>query len=127
MRGVTERHLGILQHALGLDQYGQGTSYRNQYCAGVDDVEDCKALVAMGYMRQVPTTSWLPYFNCVVTGEGQSVVKQESPTAPKLTRSQRRYKEYLNAESGMTFIEWLRAPTLRSGSGGDSSSKEGKP
>ena len=31
---LTPRQLAILQHALGLDQYGHGTFYRNHYCAG---------------------------------------------------------------------------------------------
>ncbi len=33
----------------------------------------------------------------------------ESPKPPKLTRSQIRYREFLRADSGLSFIEWIRA------------------
>jgi len=51
--------LQILQHSLGLDEYGQGEMYRNHFCAGGDDEGTCRALVALGYMRQHATTDWL--------------------------------------------------------------------
>ena len=34
---MTKRQLEILQHSLGVDQYGRGPQFRNHYCAGSDD------------------------------------------------------------------------------------------
>lgn len=106
---MTTEQLQILQHALGLDEYGQGTMYRNHFCAGSDDEPICRELVAMGYMRVfAPNESPLPYYNCMVTEAGKVAVLRESPKPPKLTRSQRRYREFLRADSGVSFIEWLK-------------------
>lgn len=44
--------LHILQHSLGLNEYGQGNQYRNHFVAGGDDVRKCRELVALGYMRE---------------------------------------------------------------------------
>ncbi len=106
---LTPRLLEILQHALGMDKYGQRErgSDRNHFCAGGDDVADCAELVALGYMRSF-RRSWLPYFNCIVTPEGMEAVRRESPAPPKLTRSQKRYQAFLNADLGYSFGEYLR-------------------
>ena len=104
---MTHKQLQILQHALGLDQYGQGKMYRNHFCAGGDDEATCRELVAMGYMETF-TRSYLPYYNCTVTDAGKEAVRRESPPAPKLTRAQRRYRDYLRADTGRGFMEWLR-------------------
>jgi hypothetical protein len=82
---VNARQLHILQHALGLDQYGRGSAYRNHFCAGGDDEPVCRELVALGYMREHATTEHLPYFNCSVTDAGREAVQRESPEAPKPT------------------------------------------
>lgn len=100
--------LHILQHALGLDEYGQGRMYRNRFCAGGKDEAICRELVAMGYMVQHPTTQWLPYFNCSVTKEGKAAVSRESPKPPKLTRAQKNYRAFLDADTGESFSEWLK-------------------
>jgi hypothetical protein len=110
---VTPRHLEILQHALGVDQYGRTpkgyTPYtRNFFCAGARDEPDCRALVALGCMEQRRTTSVFPDFNCAVTAEGIKEMYEASPKAPKLTRSQMRYRRFLDADCGMSFRDWLR-------------------
>ena len=105
---MTAKQLEILQHSLGLDKYGQGEMYRNHFCAGGEDEVICRELVALGYMVQHRTTEMLPYFNCSVTDAGKEAVKRESPKAPKLSRSQKRYREFLRADSDMKFGEWLR-------------------
>jgi hypothetical protein len=106
---VTKRQLEILQHSLGLDQYGRGRSHRNYFCAGVDDEPDCRALVGLGYMEQCSASKIFPDFNCRVTEAGREVVRRESPLPPKLTRSQRRYREFLTWKDacGGTFREFL--------------------
>jgi len=105
---MTPDQLHILQHSLGLDKYGQGEMYRNHFCAGGRDEMTCRELVALGYMQQHATTDWLPYFNCSVTETGKAAVLAESPKPPKLTRSQRRYREFLHADTGGSFGEWLK-------------------
>ncbi len=124
---MTPKQLEILQHALGLDKYGRCAAHdgdhrvcrehysdslpghRNRFCAGESDEPTCRELVALGFMVQHERTSWLPYFNCSVTDAGRKAVHDESPAAPKLTRGQKRYRSYLNADSGMSFAEWIKA------------------
>lgn len=105
---ITDRQLEILQHSLGVDEYGQGAMYRNFFCAGGDDEPTCRELVDMGLMRQHKTTETYPYFNCSVTDEGKKAVREQSPKPPKLSRSQKRYREFLNVDSDITFGEWLK-------------------
>lgn len=110
---ITPRQLEILQYALGADKYGRipnplDYAPRNSFCAGWDDVPDCAELVAIGLMRSF-RREWLPYFNCIVTDEGRRVMREQSPIEPKLTRSQKRYRRFLNwtdAYQG-TFREFL--------------------
>lgn len=113
MVSVTKEQLQILQHSLGVDEYGRTpkgfTPYtRNHFCAGGADEGTCRELVAMGYMQQHSTTKWLPYFNCSVTEAGIAAMHKESPPPPRLTRSQQRYREFLEADTGCSFGEWLK-------------------
>ena len=123
---LTPRQLEILQHALGLNKYGKCGSHedprqcrdshsdlpghRNRFCAGADDEVTCRQLVALGFMVQHPRTEWLPYYNCSVTEAGRKAVRDESPAAPRLTRSQKNYRAFLSADTGMSFLEWLKRP-----------------
>src|ERR1700675_2922297 len=98
--------LHILQHALGVDQYGQGRMFRNYYVGGESE---CRPLVALGFMtehRASELTGGDPWFR--VTDIGKQAVRDLSPAPPKLTRSQRRYREFLNADSGLSFGEWMK-------------------
>ena len=106
---MTPRQLKTLQHALGLDQYGQGEENRNHFCASAADEPDCRALVEMGYMRHHSTTAVFPDYNCSVTDAGKEAVRTESPAPPKLTRAQKRYRQYLREDLDMSFFEWLKA------------------
>jgi len=105
---LTARQLDILQHSLGADRYGQGGMNRNHFCAGASDEPTCRELVALGYMREHLTTEIFPYFNCSVTDAGKAAMLAQSPKPPKLTRGQRRYREYLKADTGRSFGEWLK-------------------
>lgn len=114
---MTPAQLHILQHSLGLDQYGQGDAYRNHYVAGpdCDGYEECRALVDVGMMeerRASDLTGGMPCF--IVTTEGIDYVRRKSERAPKLSRGQRRYREWLRADSGLSFGEWLRQQSRRS-------------
>lgn len=89
---MTPKQLHILQHALGVDQYGLGEQYRNNYVGGA---EECRPLVVMGYMTEHKAseiTGGDPLFT--VTDAGKKAVKNESPKPPKITRSQQRMMDY---------------------------------
>lgn len=112
---LSSRQLEVLQHSLGVDQYGQGEMYRNHFCAGGGDEDTCRELVALGYMRLWPhanpetgETPGYPYYNCSVTEAGRLAMLQQSPKPPKLTRSQQRYRRFLKADTGTSFREWLK-------------------
>jgi len=51
-KAMDKQLLHILQHSLGLGQYGQGKQYRNHFVAGDDDAEKCRELVGMGFMTE---------------------------------------------------------------------------
>ena len=103
--------LGILQHYLGVDEYGQGDMYRNHFCAGGDDIEKCRELVVLGYMVErapnVLTGGSIPFF---VIQAGKDYVLNESPKPPKVSKAKRRYQLYRRSESDQTFFEWLTDP-----------------
>jgi hypothetical protein len=108
--------LHILQHALGRDAYGRqtkngGEDYRNHFVAGHDDVQVCRAAVALGLMIEHPSspiTGRDPWFS--VSEVGKAYIAEHSPRPPKLTRGQRRYREWLNRADlyGGTFGDWLK-------------------
>jgi hypothetical protein len=103
---MSREQLHILQHALGLDEYGRGTMYRNHYVGGEDE---CRPLVAMGYMIERPAselTGGDPLFH--VTESGKAAVSEHSPKPPQLTRAQKRYRRFLTADCGLSFGEWLK-------------------
>lgn len=102
--------LHILQHSLGVDQFGQGEQYRNHFVTGEGskDYPTCVLAVALGLMTMRagnPLTDGDDLFT--VTAEGKQCMADNSPAPPKLTRSQLRYRAYLNADCSMTFREWI--------------------
>lgn len=112
---MNQRHLEILQHALGLDKYGQGSFYRNQYVTGPgsDDYNDCCDLVIAGLMVSRTKAPCLAFEDVLfyVTESGKEYVRTHSPLPPKLTASQRRYRRYrryLAYDSSMSFREFLK-------------------
>lgn len=110
---MTKEQIHILQHSLGVDEYGRGQMYRNHFCAGGKDEELCRELVAVGLMWTWPNADengrvpGYPYFNCSVTDKGKSAMLAESPKPPKLSRSQARYRRFLAEDTGESFKEWL--------------------
>lgn len=80
--------------SLHILQHGQGNTYRNRFVT-------------------TPRTDDWPL--CMVHVEaGRQYVKEQSPAPPRLTRSQRRYRAYLAADSGLSFGEWLRTRATQS-------------
>ncbi len=108
-----DSRLHILQHSLGLDQYGGGNKYRNHFVTGEGstDFDDCRALVADGLMTERAGNE-LSGGDSVfrVTQKGVDFVALNSPKRPpepRLTRSQKRYRDFLKADCGLSFREWL--------------------
>lgn len=105
---MNPEHLEILQHSLGVNEFGLGEQFRNHYCAGGDDVAVCRELVALGFMVEREAMSWVPYPTFSVTGKGKSAMVDASPKPPVSTRAQRRYRAFLNCGFGLSFGEWLK-------------------
>ncbi|WP_037437843.1 hypothetical protein [Sinorhizobium fredii] len=105
------KQLRILQHSLGLDQYGRGTFYRNHFVTGEGskDHADCMALVAVGFMT-VRSGSALSGGDDIfhVTDSGRTAVVANSPEPPKLSPGKQRYLDWLEADCSMSFIDWLK-------------------
>lgn len=105
------RRLHVLQHSLGVDQYGRGQQYRDHFCAGPGhtDYETCCGLVADGLMTRrdcLPVVGGTMFY---VTRAGRRWMAENSPAPPKLTRSQQRYRDWLAADwSSLTFGEWIK-------------------
>ncbi len=95
-------NLQILQHALGVDKYGDGHQFRNHFVTGPSssDYSDCVVLVAAGLMKVGRKASILTGGDTcfMVTPQGIDYVALNSPARPKQTRSQRRYSAYQASE-----------------------------
>lgn len=108
---MTTSQLEIIQHSLGVDQYGQGPRYRNFFDAGDRDCQTCNELVDIGYMQRHRSTAVFPGHNFSVTDAGIKAMLAESPKPPKLTPGQKRYREWLNVADcfpDWTFRDWLK-------------------
>jgi hypothetical protein len=120
MSSLRPELLDILQHSLGLDRHGlyKGSreGYRNHFASGpeCDHYAPCRELVDLGLMTErKPPPDVYPYSTFVVTDAGRDAVRKHSPQAPKLSRSQKRYRAYLSADSSMSFGEWMKSPEVR--------------
>ena len=107
---MTDAKLHILQHSLGADEFGRGRQHRNHFVTGEGSVDHphCLALVEMGLMTRhagSQLTGEMDLFR--VTDEGKRYMVEHSPAPPKLTRSQTRYAQYLDADCSLPFGEWL--------------------
>ncbi len=105
---MSKRQLEILQHCCGANKHGIQTGHRNHFCAGEDDEQTCRELVALGLMREHARTAVYHYYNVSATIEGIKAMHEQSEPAPKLTRSQQRYRRFLRHDSGLKFSEWLK-------------------
>jgi hypothetical protein len=103
--------LQILQHSLGVNQYGQGNQYRNHFVTGpkTTDWPHCMALVSEGLMQRHAPSALTGGSDCfTVTDAGRAYVAEHSPKPPKLTQGQQRYRAWLRADCGLKFGEWLK-------------------
>jgi len=103
--------LHILQHSLGLDQYGRGAFCRNHFVTGEGgkDHSDCMALVALGYLDRRANVQMYGGDDLFrVTESGKKAVVAASPAPPKISAAKQRYLDYLDADSSLPFGEWLK-------------------
>ena len=122
------RWLKILQHTLGLDQYGQPPKgrrpgsdddfpncYRNNYVIGADspDFYLLRELVEAGLMMDAGSKKLLGGMHVFhATQKGYEAVKEHSPCPPKESRAKRRWRHFIDVREvcpGLTFKDYLAA------------------
>lgn len=109
LTALADGQLHILQHSLGVDRFGQGKQYRNHFVTGEGSLDhpDCMALVGMGYMTRRQGSALTGEMDVFfVTDAGKAAVAEQSP---KLTPAQKRYRAWLDADCGLSFIEYCKA------------------
>lgn len=110
---LTQEQLHILQHALGLAQNDRPPAYRNRYVVepDCDSFDDCRSLVDAGLMVDHGAHRIAGGMHCFsATDEGERIAREAWESAkPKLTRAQRRYRDWLASDCGLSFGEWLAA------------------
>ncbi len=109
---LTPEQLHVLQHSLGVGKYGDGNPYRNHFVTSPDgpDGKLCSELVAMACMKDHGPQMLASGMHCyTVTPFGIDAVALQSPPRPKISRSKQRYQEFLRADCGYTFAEWIGA------------------
>lgn len=112
--------LGILQHSLGVDEFGRGVQFRNHYCTGPRGAAfiTCSELVAEGLMvdrGQFEIAAGDHVFN--VTPAGVAFVGTNSPKPPVVTRGAKRYSDYIAADGNVKFGDWLKLKSAVQGEG----------
>lgn len=120
---ISVEQLNILRHAIGYgddgqDRYhGRAADERRNFFVTYPDAPDwpaCKALESLGFLAaRGPRKMLGGDYLFTVTDEGREVVMLHKPLRKKLTASQRRYQDFLDADSGMTFKDWLKCKRER--------------
>lgn len=112
MTAITKLQLKILQHSVGADEYGRTRCERNHFVTDKDSADGgiCRSLVALGLMRDCGSRGDLTGGGnlYLVTADGRSAIAEHSPKPPKISKARRRYLDYLDADSGLPFIAWLK-------------------
>lgn len=116
---ISVQKLNILRHSIGYDDHG-GDRYpnarsmderRNHFVTSPKDKDGilCQELVAAGYMQDHGPATMVGSSNHLyqVTEEGRAVVLLHKPIPPRMTPSKRRYQQFLDADCGRPFREWL--------------------
>lgn len=110
---MRDESMHILQHALGLDDFGQGNHYRNHFVAGKchEDWERLMSHVEAGRMvRHEPRAIFGgdDSYCFVVTDAGKAFVREHSPKPPKVSRDKARYRRWRKSGFDGSFGEWIR-------------------
>lgn len=107
-------HLHILQHSLGLDEFAKGSWYRNRFVTEPTSSDGilCQELCSLGLMKDYGSNNLIGEMHTYcVTEKGMDECVKNSKAPPKLSRGQKRYKQYLKSDCGLSFIDWLRTHT----------------
>ncbi len=110
---ISSKQLQILQHSTGCDKYGKRHGERNHFVTdeNSDDGRDCLALVAIGLMTNDGPRGLCGGMSVFhVTRSGREAIQRQSPSPPpqpKLTRAKQRYLDFIRADSGLSFREWM--------------------
>ena len=102
--------LHILQHSLGVGDYGDKPSCRNHFVTGPGstDYDNCMAMVDSGLMTRRAGSAISGGDDIFsVTPKGVDHIALNRSERPKITRSQRNYQNYLHAEVNESFSEWM--------------------
>jgi hypothetical protein len=106
MTEATQYQIGLLQHALGINE-NRREPYRNYFLAsgGHSDNADLESLVNAGLMTSRAAPSFCAEDDVVyhVTDAGRELAIAALPAPKKRTR----YDEYLRSEVCESFAEWL--------------------
>lgn len=114
---ISQEQVWILRHSLGLASTGHGLQYRNYFCDAAGGCADMQALVAAGLMEAGHKINGGQDQYFFVTPAGIAAATDPAAAGlapvPKLSRSAQRYRDFLHADSGMKFGEWLKWRTKR--------------
>lgn len=106
---ATPQQVRLLQHTLGLSEH-QRRSYRNHFVtsAGTTDYPDLEALEGLGLMARVRTPAFCDADDIVfvTTTAGADLALEQLPEPPP-PEKQTQYRQWLDADTGCTFREWL--------------------
>ena len=101
--------IDLLHHTLGLN-VRRRDPYRNHFVAGRghSDQPDLEALVSMGLMGRSPTPKFCDPKDegFYATETGKALALRELPQPPD-PQKQTQYRQWLDADTGHTFGEWL--------------------
>lgn len=106
---ISTRSLEILHHTLGL-RPDRRIPFRNHYVAsqGHDELPNLRLLEQAGLMKQAKTPAFCNHedmvFVCTDAGK-EYAVDNLPPEPPKPKRSN--YRDYIDADCGFSFAEWL--------------------
>lgn len=108
------RLLQVLQHSLGVDQFGRGNMYRRHFVTGEGSLDHptCLEAVTLGLMVRHPgnaLTGEMDLF--LVTEAGREFVRTRSPKPDRRQRNKDRYSRFLDISDvypDLTFGEFLR-------------------
>lgn len=116
---IPREQLSILRHAIGVDDDGTDRypharsmdERRNRFVTNPtsEDGKNCQALVSLKLMADhgpQKMMGGMHYYT--VTDDGMRCVLLHKPLRKRLTKSKQRYQDFLNADCGLRFGEWLK-------------------
>lgn len=106
---LTPDQLHVLRHALGIGEAGTGRQYRNHFVtgAGTADHSLCTGLVEAEMMARHAGNALSGGDDVfTVTERGRAAAVAEAEPVP---RGRQRYLAFLQSDTDLPFIDWLRA------------------